>query len=62
MLEHQKTILNKVSYNRKLFRKELEKSIKWLSRDDLLALYTWLTIHYSAKYLDVISDVFNSLT
>ena len=62
MLEHQKTILNKVSYNPGLFKKELEKSVKWLSSDELLALYTWLIVHYSSKYVDLISDVFNRLT
>ena len=62
MLEHQKTILKKVSYNPRLFRKELEKSIKWLSSDELLALYTWVLVNYSSKYVEIIADVFKNLS
>ena len=62
MLEHQKTILNKISYNPGLFKKELEKSVKWLSSDELLALYTWVIVNYSSKYIDIIVNVFKNLS
>lgn len=61
MLEHQKTVLKKVSYNPGLFRKELEKSIKWLTKEELLALYSWLLINYGSNYMEMIANVFNNM-
>ena len=38
MLEFCKTVLSRVSFDRRLFAKELKKSFQWLSREDAEAL------------------------
>ena len=38
MLEYTKLILRKVSFSRELFGKELKKSIKWLKKEEILAV------------------------
>ncbi|NOZ46874.1 MAG: hypothetical protein GXO79_08830 [Chlorobi bacterium] len=56
MLEHQKTILKSISYNPVLFKKELKKSVKWLSSDDLIMLYDWLIANFGRNYLQLITE------
>ncbi len=41
MLEYTKTILEKVSFDASLFRKELTKALKWLRTDEALELRKW---------------------
>lgn len=60
MLKYTKTILQKVSFDRELFKNELKKSIKWLKRDEIIALQTWCAINFGTAYNDVISEVFKS--
>ena len=60
MLKYTKTILQKVSFDKDLFKRELKKSIKWLKRDEVIALQTWCAINFGAVYNDVISEVFKS--
>lgn len=60
MLKYTKTILRKVSFDRELFRKELRKSIKWLKRDEIVALQAWCAINFGTAYNDVISEVFKT--
>jgi hypothetical protein len=59
MLQYAETVLEKVSFNRELFRNELEKSIKWLQNDEVRALKSWCILHFGALYMDVINDVFS---
>ncbi len=42
MLEYFKIVLNKVSFDRKLFRKEYRKSLSWLTKDEANELKNWL--------------------
>ncbi len=42
MLEYTKTILEKVSFNRELFLKELKKAPRFLSRDEVSELHEWV--------------------
>jgi hypothetical protein len=42
MLEYFKIILDKVSFDRKLFRKEYRKSLSSLTRDEANQLKNWL--------------------
>jgi DNA replication protein DnaD len=42
MFEYTKTVLNKVSFNTELFRKELEKAIKRLLPYEIDELRIWL--------------------
>ncbi|MDP3313551.1 hypothetical protein [Lutibacter sp.] len=42
MFEYTKTILEKVSFNKELFKKELEKAVNRLLPYELKELYLWL--------------------
>lgn len=60
MLNHQKLVLRNVAYNKELFRKELIKSLDWLSHDEVTILYKWLIENYEKTHIDVIKNVFQS--
>lgn len=45
MLEYVKIVLSKVSFDRKLFRKEYKKSLSWLSTNEASELKQWLRSH-----------------
>jgi len=46
MLSYVKVILEKVSFDRRLFRKEYKKSLRWLSRDEAGALRQWVRFRF----------------
>ena len=50
MLDHQKKILKNLSHNRQLLRKEIEKSIDWLSGDEVKQLERWLAQELTPFY------------
>lgn len=58
MLEMTKHILEKVSFDRDLFRKELVKAIQWLKKEEAGLLRTWALAKF-AIYADVINVVFS---
>jgi 3-phosphoglycerate kinase len=58
MLKYTKTILQKVSFDKNLFKKELKKSVKWLKRDEIILLEAWCIINFGSIYSDVIVEVF----
>ncbi len=58
MLDHQKSILEQLSYDKDLFRKEIVKSFRWLKSYEILKLHAWLTDKYGQSHSDVIKDVF----
>lgn len=60
MLELSKKILQKVSFDRKLFKKELRKSLNWLKPNEHILLKTWCLATFSAGYHEVIMEVFES--
>ena len=60
MLEFSKKILKKVSFDRALFKKELKKSLKWLNRDEIIALKVWCVAQFGTQYSDLIAEVFES--
>ena len=60
MLEFCKKVLVKVSFDRILFTKELNKAIKWLkSKEDLSMLREWCLNRYGNVYGDVIQQSFS---
>ena len=61
MLNFCKKILNKVSFDPRLFKKELAKSTKWLSKKDLANLKIW-ALTYFANYRLIIKDVFDNFS
>lgn len=62
MFELSKQILEKVSFDRKLFKKELFKAIKWIKPDEALLLKAWCLATFGHLYKDVILDVFETVS
>ena len=61
MLEFSKKILSKVSFDKTLFRKELQKSIRWLNKKEGITLKIWALTTFS-QYKNTILEVFNKLS
>lgn len=59
MLEHQKIILENVRHDKKLFQKELVKSVNWLEEHDQEELYQWLKKSFWKSHKQIIESVFN---
>ena len=59
MLEHQKLVIKGVSYNKYLFKKEVEKSLLWLGETDKRELKKWIEKNFKDLYPDIIDNVFN---
>ena len=55
MLEFSKKILRKVSFDRSLFKKELEKNIKWLNKKESAILKVW-ALSVFVQYRNIILD------
>jgi hypothetical protein len=62
MFELSKNILEKVSFDKTLFRKELMKAIKWLKPEEKALLMMWCLATFGHQYKDVITDVYKSVT
>ena len=62
MYELSKNILEKVSFDKTLFRKELIKSVKWLKPDEKMLLMVWCVSTFGHKYSDVITEVYKNIT
>ncbi len=60
MLEYSKTVLEKVSFDRELFRKELEKSKRVLKEDEVQMLIKWCRLSFTEKYPDILGEVFDN--
>lgn len=60
MLELSKQILQKVSFDRKLFRKELRKSISWIKPSEKSVLKAWCLVTFGHVYQDIILELFES--
>ncbi len=58
MLEHQKLVIQGISDDKDLFKKELVKSLAWLNQYDITQLRIWVKEHYWSKHADIITDVF----
>jgi hypothetical protein len=61
MFEFSKKVLQKVSFDRELFKKELSKSIKWLKKDEALLLKAWCLTTF-VQYKDVIIDTYDKIS
>ncbi|MGA0559346.1 hypothetical protein ACO2Q8_21990 [Larkinella sp. VNQ87] len=58
MLEYIKTILQKVSFDKKLFEKELKKAISLLIPEEVKQLKSWCYEKFSNLYLSVLNRCF----
>ena len=61
MLEFSKRILRKVSFDKNLFRKELQKSTMWLNKKEVITLKIWALTTFS-QYKNTILEVFDKLS
>tara|TARA_B100000886_G_scaffold283770_1_gene208105 strand:- start:226 stop:411 length:186 start_codon:yes stop_codon:yes gene_type:complete len=59
MLRFCKTILQKVSFDKNLFKKELKKSTHFVSKKEQMILKIWC-LTYFANHKDIILDVFEN--
>lgn len=62
MFELSKNILEKVSFDKNLFRKELMKAMRWLKPDEKTLLKVWCLTTFGHMYKDVILEVCKSVT
>jgi len=62
MLDFSKMILTKVSFDPKLFHKELRKLLLWLGddRDEVESLYEWCNENYGDIYGEIIDEEFKN--
>jgi len=60
MLEFSKKILEKVSFDKRLFKKELKKSVIWISKHETAALKIWALTYFS-HYKEIIQEVFEKV-
>lgn len=59
MIELSKFILKKVSFDRQLFQKELEKAVRWINKsEDLQSFKAYCMIEYGHLYPAVLKKVF----
>jgi hypothetical protein len=58
MLEYIKIILQKVSFDRRLFEKELRKAIRMLMPDEVKRLKAWCYERFSSVHLPVLNNCF----
>ncbi len=61
MLELSKKILSKVSFDKSLFKKELSKSVRWLSKREVITLKIWALTTFS-QYKNTILEVFDQMS
>ncbi|MBK8499048.1 MAG: hypothetical protein IPL52_09570 [Flavobacteriales bacterium] len=60
MMEFSKQVLQKVSFDRLLFKKELTKAVRWMGQSDQLVLKAWCLATFGHLYKDVIVEVFKN--
>ncbi len=58
MLEYVKTILVKVSFDIKLFEKELKKALKSLVKEEILELKNWCFKKFGSSHEQVLQKCF----
>jgi hypothetical protein len=61
MLDFCKNVLLKVSFSKKLFKKELMKAICWLDQKERLMLKAWCLSTFGTHYKDTIIEVFRQI-
>lgn len=58
MLDYQKMILQKVSFDRTLFEKEMRKTISLVSSGELNELREWAFMQFGNNYSDILRRCF----
>jgi len=60
MFEYSKEILTKVSFDQKLFTKELRKAMDWLKKEERKLLLVWCLTTFGHRYSEIIMQMFRS--
>lgn len=61
MVELSKNILTKVSFDKQLFHKELEKAVSWITKsEDLQSFKEWCIIEFGSLYPGILRKVFHN--
>ncbi|GIV37357.1 MAG: hypothetical protein KatS3mg032_1736 [Cyclobacteriaceae bacterium] len=58
MLNYVKAVLTKVSFDARLFEKELRKAIRLLIREELAELKRWCYERFGNRYNDILNRCF----
>ena len=61
MLELSKKVIDKVSFDKTLFKKELQKSLRWLNKSEMISLKIWSLATFT-QYRKIILDVFDQFS
>lgn len=62
MFELSKRILEKVSFDKILFRKELGKAIRWVKPNEKTLLKVWCLATFGHQYQEEIMEVFRTIS
>lgn len=62
MYELSKKILERVSFDRALFTKELKKALHWIKPDEKLLLKVWCLSTFGHMYKDIILEAFRNVS
>jgi|TARA_B110000495_G_C22949738_1_gene556170 hypothetical protein len=60
MIDMYKKVLRGVSFDQRLFKKELLKARRWMAKDDALLLKTWCLATFTGAHKDLIMEVFGT--
>lgn len=61
MFEFSKTVLEKVSFDKTLFCKELKKAINWVKPDEKTLLKVWCMATFGSVYQKEIQEIFGNI-
>lgn len=61
MLEHQKIVLENVSSDVRLFKKEIYKSLSWLEPSEIEEFKSWLVRRFNRSHAEILLEVFPNL-
>ncbi len=62
MFEYSKKVLEKVSFDKTLFRKELIKAINWIRPDEKTLLKVWCLSTFGNEYQQEIIEAFSKFS
>ena len=61
MFEMTKLVLQRVSFDSTLFKKELVKALKWLKKEEALALQAWCIATFGSQYAKLIHEAYQAM-
>lgn len=61
MLNLTKYVLEKISFDKSLFEKELIKASHILKKEDLILLYTWGLIQFTPEYKQLLKEIISPM-